>query len=288
MKCFFHDDIDGAASMSLIAQYENNYDEEDYFEVDYVKELPYDKIKPGERVYFVDYSFSTSTIDRLRKILEISDDVIWIDHHQSSIEALEENPDLYDHENLTIFVINKKISGAGLTWMYINNEKDLSNAPLYIKLVSDYDCWILHNKDAMLFKHGMMSIEYNKPTSIVWSNLKYNDYINSIIEKGKAIEGYIKADCKSYLDKFSFEAKLPGYNYKILACNRKENSILFGDEIYKYDIVCPFVFNGDVFIYSLFSSKEYINCKEIAESFGGGGHISASGFSSKNMVLEKI
>jgi oligoribonuclease NrnB/cAMP/cGMP phosphodiesterase (DHH superfamily) len=36
MKCFYHNDLDGRCAGSIVAKYENNYNKEDFFEVDYV------------------------------------------------------------------------------------------------------------------------------------------------------------------------------------------------------------------------------------------------------------
>ena len=45
MKCFYHNDHDGRCAGSIVAMYENNYNKEDFYEVDYVMNLPLDIIK---------------------------------------------------------------------------------------------------------------------------------------------------------------------------------------------------------------------------------------------------
>lgn len=285
MKCFSHNDLDGRGARALVAQYENNYNEEDYFEVDYVQELPLDKISKDEKVYFVDYSFSKNTYHVLLEILKITENIIWIDHHQSSVDLLMEHFDELEHIKGT--VKNEKISGAGLTWMYFNKKDDLSEAPEFVKLISDYDCWILSNKDAMFFKLGMDALPNKSVNDEVWSLLLSDSIENDLIKMGRTIALYNENDNREYCEKYSFETKLPGYDYKVLACNRKSNSLLFGDKINEYDIVCPFVFDGDVYTYSLFTNKDDIDCKKIAESFGGGGHKQAAGFTSENLIFHK-
>lgn len=49
MKCFYHNDLDGRCAGSIVAQYRNNYNPDDFFEVDYVMDLPLDKNEDGER-----------------------------------------------------------------------------------------------------------------------------------------------------------------------------------------------------------------------------------------------
>ena len=282
MKCFSHNDLDGRGARALVAQYENNYNEEDYFEVDYVQELPLDKILKDEKVYFVDYSFSKNTYHVLLEILKITKNVIWIDHHQSSIDLIDEYPEL---ESIEGIVRNNNISGAGLTWMYFNKKDDLSEAPEFVKLISDYDCWILSNKDAMFFKLGMDALPNKNVNDEVWSILLSDSLEDDLIKMGKTISLYMENDNREYCEKYSFETKLPGFDYKVLACNRKSNSLLFGDKINDYDIVCPFVYDGNKYTYSLFTNKDNIDCRKIAESFGGGGHKQAAGFSNDNLIF---
>ena len=282
MKCFSHNDLDGRGARALVAQYENNYNEEDYFEVDYVQELPLDKILKDEKVYFVDYSFSKNTYHVLLEILKITKNVIWIDHHQSSIDLIDEYPEL---ESIEGIVRNNNISGAGLTWMYFNKKVDLSEAPEFVKLISDYDCWILSNKDAMFFKLGMDALPNKNVNDEVWSILLSDSLEDDLIKMGKTISLYMENDNREYCEKYSFETKLPGFDYKVLACNRKSNSLLFGDKINDYDIVCPFVYDGNKYTYSLFTNKDNIDCRKIAESFGGGGHKQAAGFSNDNLIF---
>lgn len=284
MKCFSHNDLDGRGARAIVAHYENNYNTEDYFEVDYVQELPLDKIKKDEKVYFVDYSFSKNTYHRLLKILEITKNIIWIDHHQSSIDLINEHPELGDIKGL---VMDKKISATGLAWMYFNREYDLNEAPRFIKLISDYDCWILNNEDAILFKLGMDSLPTKNVNDDIWSMLLSGNMENDLLKMGKIIAMYTENEHKEYLEKYSFETKIPGFEeYKVLACNRRSNSLLFGDKINEYDIICPFVFDGDKYTYSIFTNKDNIDCKVIAESFGGGGHKQAAGFTSDNIIFD--
>lgn len=283
MKCFYHDDLDGRCSAHLVAKYEKeDYNESDFIEVNYVKELPYDIIKKDELVYFVDYSFTKKTINRLRKVMEITKNIIWIDHHKDSVKVLEENPDI--KSDIKAIVMDGKISGAGLVWMYFNYENNLDLAPKYIKLVSDYDCWVLDNKEAMQFKLYADSVDHN-PFAKIWNRASDELYLDNMINDGKVIQRFITNEYKEYIDKYAFETELEGY--RVLACNRRNNSLLFGDKINEYDIICPFIYNNGVYVYSLFTNKDNIYCNEIANKFGGGGHHQAAGFSTKELIFKK-
>jgi hypothetical protein len=61
----------------------------DYIEVDYTKPLP-DVVSKGEKVYIVDYSFKDNTVNQLVNIMSKTNDIVWCDHHTSTINLLEE------------------------------------------------------------------------------------------------------------------------------------------------------------------------------------------------------
>ena len=284
MKCFYHNDLDGRCAGSIVALYERNFNKEDFFEVDYVMELPLEKIQKDERVYFVDYSFKKDTVWQLTQILKKTSDVIWIDHHTSSLNLEEELPWVKEVEGIR----QDKISGAGLTYMYLYN-CSFDNLPYYIKLVSDYDCWVYDfDPDTTYFKIGVDTKNFDALDDI-WIELfdakSIYAVVNNIIEIGKVIKGYIDQDNNYYRNHFSYESEIEGY--KCLVVNRKSNSWVFGDKYNKYPLVIVWVFDGKKYTYSIFSSNKDIDCSKIAERFGGGGHRGAAGFSSDELLFKK-
>ena len=163
MKCFYHNDMDGRCAGSIVAQYEKNYNKENFFEVDYMMELPIDRIQENETVYLVDYSFKKDTVWQLEKILEITRNVIWIDNHTSSLNLERELSWVKEIEG----VRQDKISGAGLTYMYLMGS-EFEDMPYYIQLVSDYDCWIYnYEPDTTYFKLGIETTNYDA-TDEIW------------------------------------------------------------------------------------------------------------------------
>ena len=86
MKCFYHNDADGRCAgfwVALSAGLTDCSDVNEFIEMDYAKPFPMDSIKPNEQIYIVDYSISP---DEMRQLLEITNDVTWIDHHKTAIE----------------------------------------------------------------------------------------------------------------------------------------------------------------------------------------------------------
>lgn len=116
MKCFHHNDIDGKAAGAIVARKTGNYNKADYIMYDYSTPIPTELIEDGETVYFVDLSFSVNSVDKLKEILEEKHcDLIWCDHHSSSMEILKTYPEYERVKGIR----KEGISGAALTYMYL-------------------------------------------------------------------------------------------------------------------------------------------------------------------------
>jgi oligoribonuclease NrnB/cAMP/cGMP phosphodiesterase (DHH superfamily) len=293
VKCFYHNDLDGRCAGSIVAMYENNYNKEDFFEVDYIAPLPLDKIQENEKVYLVDYSFKKDTIWQLEKILQKTDNVIWIDHHTSSFNLEKQEPWKSWLKNIK-GIRKEGISGAGLTYMYLYN-CIFDDLPYFIKLVSDYDCWIYkYEPDTTYFKIGMEARPFDALDN-VWELLLcgngFTEFDSSgafsnIKKDGEVIKKFIDKDNEYYRNHFSYETEIEGL--KCLVVNKKTNSWVFGEKYEEYPIVMVWVFNGEKYTYSIFSSNPDIDCSKIAEKYGGGGHKGAAGFSSDELLFKKV
>ena len=284
MKCFYHNDLDGRCAGAIVAQYRDNYNKEDFFEVDYVIDLPVDKIQNGEEVWFVDYSFKETTMSILRDLIMRDCNIIWIDHHTSSINLQEQHNELKLIEGIR----KDGLSGAALTYMYCY-DKDFDNIPYYVKLVSDYDCWqYKFEPNTTFFKIGMETVNFDALDE-AWVKLYDDDdgeYINLIKNVGSTIKGFIDNDNTYYREHFSYESEIAGH--KCLVVNKKTNSWVFGEKYREYPLVMVWVFDGSKFTYGIFSSNKEIDCSKIAESYGGGGHKGAAGFSSTELLFKKV
>lgn len=285
MKCFYHNDLDGRCAGSIVAQHTGNYNRDDFFEVDYAMDLPLDRITEREEVWFVDYSFKENTKWIIEALLKKDCDVIWIDHHTSSINLVAENEEL----NKINGIRKDGISGAALTYMYCYGV-DFEEIPYYVKLVSDYDCWQYKlEPDTTYFKIGVETKNFDALDPI-WIGLcrhMQGTYdIDVLIENGKVIKRFIDSDNTYYREHFAYESEIAGH--KCLVVNKKTNSWVFGDKYKKYPLVMVWVFDGKKFTYSIFSSDKNIDCSKIAESYGGGGHKGAAGFTSDELLFKKM
>lgn len=286
MKCYYHNDIDGKCAGSIVARKTGNYNPSDYIMYDYSTPLNFDVVEEGETVYFVDLSFSVNTVDKLKELVETKKcNLIWCDHHQSSMEVMKNNPEYKSVKGIR----RNGISGAALTYMYLY-ECEYEEIPTFIKLVSDFDCWLFTMEHTLEFKYALEAKDHDA-LDIVWNKLIRDNasimkaYLNKLFDRGKIISKYVKKEYEEYRKKYAYESRID--NYKCLVVYRSCNSLIFGDLIKEYPIVSIWAFDGEKYKYSIYSDKPEIDCSKIAEKFGGGGHKGASGFTSKELILKK-
>lgn len=321
---YHHNDMDGRVAGALCYYYERHIKQtkEEHItmlEIDYMYEFK-ERITPQDKVYFVDYSFSKAeNIDFLINLLRQSTKVIWIDHHKTSEELIENNltlNTLLSIKNAKIR-INTKYCATYLVYKYLYeeiNNASIDYIPLLIRYVDSYDCWKHNMGSTHEFHYGF---EYkNLPIKELFSNIKNNRYnqlvdmnifvpykeindptrafVNDCIRTGTIISRYVdtRNNIECSFASFEFKIKYFDETFNCIALNIHGNSTVFGDKIDEYDIVVPFVFIGEYFKYSMFTAKEGIDCSSIVRCFdvdnlGAGGHAKAAGFQTKNLILRK-
>lgn len=306
MKVYYHDDLDGRGAAALFERYYNNSNNEEIEFINVTHNPKSDKeklemVKENERVIIVDYSFSNKTKENLDNILEKTINVIWIDHHATSLELVENYP---EYNNIR-GIINTKYSGAYLVYLYLKcldlNHKFIRNnyeldfdentVPYFIKLIDDYDCWKKKLADSDFFKLGMDTIDHT-PKATIWKELCSDKSKSIEVAAQLAAKGRI---IKKYLDHYYLDCRSEGgyiSEFEGITCycmNSYGNSWVFGDEYNKFDLVILYNFDGELFCYSLYSKNHSkVNCAKLAEKYGGGGHPGAAGFSSPELVVKKV
>lgn len=289
-------------------------------------------IPAGDELYFVDYSFSNKdNLDYVLDLSTKGIEVIWIDHHKSSCEILSDI-DLDKYINLHHFIDTNycgaylcyayayfKLNSysADKITNYSNYPKYI---PLYIRYVDSWDTWKHDMPDTTEFNIGVRS-EKRTPKSVFSTMFKcdvkvinklfsdnkedikliesyMNVYIKNAISKGKIIKSYQDIENESFCNSYGFEFDIIDKTnsdekiYHCFAVNKRGNSTMFGDKFSTYDIVVPYQFNGTQYVYSLYTSKEDVNCEELAKKFGcidglgGGGHVKAAGFQTLNQIIK--
>ena len=298
MKCIYHNDPDGRLSAFWVKKLAFKGGREQPYAwkaipIDYKDAFPFDGINQNEAVYIVDFSIS---LDDMTKLLDITSDVTWIDHHKTAIEA-------YDgFEGAIAGLRDIRYAGCVLTYVYLKFLKThpgtkfdpnavLPQVPIWTMLVGDYDAWRWdYGERTQNFFSGLM-MEDTNPDGI-WEELLKDsqDRIASglvarIENAGEIVEKYRKQVSGEFLKAWGFESMLEGY--RVLACNQgRPGSRFFGAVAGKYDIVAGFVWDGRQYTVSLYS--ETVDVSEVAKKFGGGGHRGASGFRSREMPFRAV
>lgn len=290
MKCFYHTDEDGKCSAFWVKKFAAHKDEyeREFIPINYGTEFPFDTIQKDEQIYIVDYSILPEEMERL---LTITQDVTWIDHHISAINRYDNFP--YKIKGLRY----DGIAGCMLTFCYfryINNTGkpfDISMtdfAPRFTQYIADFDVWTFkYGNDTKAFEMGLSVYDLD-PEGMTWERLygkEENDMISTIIRQGKTMLDYRDSWSKEYCEHIGYEIEFEGHKCFVINLAMVSSDNFNSVDKDKYDMFIGFSYNGKTWNYSLRSEK--VNCSEIAMKYGGGGHRGASGFSSDRFLLEK-
>lgn len=291
MVCFYHNDADGHCAGFWVSLSAGITDLEKYkprfFEVNYSEPFPFQFIHKDEQVYIVDYSINP---DEMLRLLEITKDVTWIDHHITAIEKYKDFP--YEIRGVRY----NGIAGCMLTYCYLHHMTDrgfgpikpfdeemTKDAPYFTKLIADWDVWrFAYGTDTRNFITAF-NAEDTHPENPFWERM-VRDYssghpklVDDMIKRGGIMLRYRDGFMESYCD-IGFEVEFEGY--RCFALNiAHANSEFFKSVAYRnYDIYMPFSFNGTKWTVSMYANSDNANVSKIAVKYGGGGHVKAAGF----------
>lgn len=274
MKIFHHNDLDGrcagAIAWRFLAQdytgvYYSRTPNTEIIEVDYKDDLQplIDKILPGERVVIVDFSFFK---DDMEKVLEKTNDIIWIDHHKTVIgrKYSKEVKGLRSTEH----------SGCELTWMYCVG----GQMPRSVELIGDMDTWKWkYGIETERFCEGLKLYDHH-PNNYIWEELFSDqsfDLLKALGDEGKIAIKYRESFCKEYRASYGFETLFEGYKTYVVGLPGF-GSKLFGDKIKEYPLCMNFEYDGKKWEIGIYS--ETVDVSEIAVKYNGGGHKGAGGW----------
>ena len=261
MKCFYHNDLDGRCSAYWV--YTDSVSG-DFFEIDYNQDFPFSEIDEGELVWLVDYSFDDPK--KMEQLLDITANVIWFDHHASTIRKYEDFP----HE-----IEGKRVYGEPAACKLVRDYIwPLNPDDVMTEQIHKWDTWN-HDDKTLDFRNGMLA-QSQDPTHPIWEFAQHNP--EKIIEEGKAVTKFRERRRKNYIKDYGFEAVLGSHN--CMVCNMGNASSKLFDSITtsSYDVLVAYVYDGRNYKVSMYTTKDNVDVSKIAESYGGGGHEDAAGF----------
>lgn len=279
--CIYHSrDLDGFTSGALIKKaFTDNQVEVVMIPFDYGQPSPIDRIEKDHKIIMADVSLP---MEDMRKLANHCGDLVWIDHHVSAITDFYKAFKPGSNHKITEVLDDKVSACEGVfRWLYPS-----SQMPLAIELLGKYDTWresqTQYWKDVIMpFQYGMRLI-CSSPETFPIGILNDSSFVKHVTATGNDILRY-QDNVNQMNARGAFEMEWKGYNL-ICINGALHNSQAFAS-VYdekKHDIMMPFKFVGDKWVFSLYTTKE-IDCSELAKSMGGGGHMKAAGFQ-----LEKL
>lgn len=244
-------------------------------------------------VYIVDFSFKT---EDFKKLLQITKNIIWLDHHKVNYESLYKDiPELKELNGYR----DDRFAGCELTWLWFDKSFTLDKffkldlfkleLPQMIYLLGRYDIWDKKREEfettikdfqfGLRIKNTNMLEQEGYNTMLeIYKNMNSNFYISNIKNIGKNIRIYETQKIIPRLKLLKNETDFEGL--KVCSINTFETSSdAFGDAINEYDICATYFYipsdkNWDIHLYS---ANPNVHVGEICKRFGGGGHKGAGG-----------
>jgi oligoribonuclease NrnB/cAMP/cGMP phosphodiesterase (DHH superfamily) len=276
VKCFYHSsDMDGKCSGAIVRQYYGP--ETEMIGIDYRDEFPFNDIQPYDKVVIVDFSLQKE--GDFERLLAITDDVIWIDHHKSAIEK---------HAKISDRIEGVRMDGVAackLTWAYFY---PIYLIPTVVELLADYDVWAFkYGEQTNQMQTGIRLYDTRVESDMwkIWLDPSYDP--DKELDDGFIALQYRNNFAADLIKAYSFFAQFEGY--RAVCCNAGSfSSQLFDSVTEEYDIMICFIFDGRQWKVSVYTKKDDIDCSEIAKKYGGGGHRQAAGFQCKELPFGRM
>lgn len=243
----------------------------------YVMDLPVDRVFGWERI-------------------EAIRDVIWIDHHKSSIETHPKDIPGYRIEG---------VAACRLAWQWFRQEchhyplnagKDNCQLPLLhafidrtvreplaVRLTGEYDVFSPRMKDDPAIELFQCGLNGSHLLPVIWSALleDIDNTTNAVVNNGIPIKKARDDEYAKVIAEQGFDVQWHGVMF--LACNSHECDIrsqLFTKGIMPHhEALLGFTFTGSHWRVSMYRipGKEHIDILSLAKANGGGGHAGACG-----------
>ncbi len=240
--------------------------------------LPYDFSRlENKKVIFCDFAPSC---DNLKELENICSEIKILDHHITAKDALKDVP-------YAIFDMNK--SGAGLTWEYFYPEIPV---PLFIQMVQDRDLWKWIVPGSKDFTAGLFTLwdgynyyDFDQIFKLYDEIYKSEDKFNFVMGLGQVINQANSQKAKSIAETASKRIdKFMGWNVCIVNCSVEHASevgnVLSSMDSIDFAVMWSYNNVNESYYVSLRSCNK-VDVSKIAKAYGGGGHVNASGMSTK-------
>lgn len=277
MKVVHHNDMDGRCAGFIVKHFvqmaSGSIPSPEFIEMDYDRKFPFEQVGIGERVFIVDFSLE---LEGMKKLLQITDDVHWIDHHGSSIRKYD-NWDGKEIKGLR----DEGAAGCVLTYKYcyrLFKYKRARYVPIFIQLIGDRDIWAWkYGQRTKLFHRGLLA-EDTSPESDVW----YDAWkaTGKFERNGVPIERAFAQQAQEIFKRGGFWTEFCGHKCFVVN-STLQSSEYFEQFVPDATVWISFRYTQGCWSVSLYSLQ--VDVSKIAEKFAyngrrGGGHKGAAGF----------
>jgi len=267
--CYYHSDMDGIASGSIVKKV---YPNAKFVKVDYGDEHSFET--GYDICIVVDFSFDKQDMELLIKNHKI---FCWIDHHKTAMEA---NKELWDSEDIDGLRSLDK-SGCELTWEWFFPHEEMPKA---IKLIGDRDMWkFKYGRDTKSF-HEFISMTVKEPNVTILDT--DNKWIENALDQGCTLLPKKEEQVKMAVEQ-GCDIELDNNTTRLI--NTDVNISEVGEYCYKelkYPVALIWSVQGKKVVCSLRSNT--VDVSEIAKKYGGGGHKFAAGFEGNLEYIQKL
>lgn len=257
-------------------------DDIEFIEMNYNDPTPFNRIERDEPVYIVDFSIPPKDMKKL--LSSITENVVWIDHHQSAIEKYNEHKfeicgREYD-QSIIKGIREEGKAGCELAWEYFKQEypeDPLGPMPYVVSLIGDWDTWRHKIVDSKAFHFGA-AINCPDDISHYWeASGRYAQLATTTaIIRGQCVLDYIKDWSATYCKSFGHEVYVDGLKCFALNVSLINSDYFASMDDKGYDAYIAYAFNGKQWKVSMYSATKDIS--HICKRYGGGGHPGAAGF----------
>lgn len=239
--------------------------------MDYNEEWPDGLEKHTGRIYMLDFSLQPF---ELMAALEQRRGVIWIDHHKSALEAMQQS-------GLQFAGIQRIGLGAcALTWEYFYPDAPMPPAVLHL---AHYDVWKHASPLTVAFNLGLRA-HVDGPISSIWDTLLQSDedayaVFMQIAREGQIIDRSFRAANAATAAACAFETEVAGL--PAIAINHPfAGSRLLASryDATRHKLMVVYGYTGKDWKVSLYTDRADVDCAAIAVANGGGGHKTAAGY----------
>jgi len=290
MKCFYHSaDLDGHCSGAIVKY---KYPECEMIGINYGQEFPWDKIQSGEDVYMVDFTLQPfEQMERLSTICEL----VWIDHHKTEVE---------EGEKRNFHPAGIRRVGIGACALVWENLYPFIPVPDSVRLLAEYDVWNHSDYRTLSFQYGFRFFENTYPDNQkLWGPCFQSTScvrVSEVCTIGNTLLTYEKHQnakfCKAYAFDTQLSCTLGGHSeakhFQAICCNKGFTNSKVFDSAYdptRHDLMvtfCRLKAPAHKWTVSLYSTKDDVDCGQIARVFGGGGHKGAAGFQCEQLPFD--